>query len=119
MSNCEADLCLYRMQDFSGSTLVRACLLCDGRRYMGVYPQVGMFMRQFTIGFSLFALMLSFASPAKAGRDGVPGRRVGGGTRWTAPQLKQPPSMQGKLSAMVFASRSRLPIALKLRVLYG
>lgn len=78
-----------------------------------------MFMRQLTIGFSLLALILSFASPAEAGREGVPGRRVGGGTRWTAPRIKQPPSMRSKLSAMAFASRTHLPIALKLRVLYG
>lgn len=78
-----------------------------------------MFMRQLTIGFSLLALILSFATPAEAGREGVPGRRVGGGTRWTAPRIKQPSSMQSKLSALAFASRTRLPIALRLRVLYG
>lgn len=76
-------------------------------------------MRQLTIGFSLLALVLSLANPAKAERDGVPGRRVGGGTRWTAPRLKQPPSMQGKFSAMAFASRARLPMSLKLKAIYG
>ena len=76
-------------------------------------------MRQLAIGFSLFALVLSLAAPAKAEREGVPGRRVGGGTRWTAPRSKQNPSIQSKLSAMAFASRTRLPISLRLNVLYG
>ncbi|MBW4696004.1 MAG: hypothetical protein KME27_30175 [Lyngbya sp. HA4199-MV5] len=76
-------------------------------------------MRQLMIGFSLLALMLSLASPAKADRDGVPGRRVGGGTRWTAPWLKQTPSFQHKLSAMAFASRTGLPLSLKLKAIYG
>ena len=76
-------------------------------------------MRQLTIGVSLLALILSLASPAKAERQGVPGRRVGGGTRWTAPRIKQSPSMQSKITAMAFASRNRLPFALKLKVLYG
>ncbi|PSB32662.1 hypothetical protein [Stenomitos frigidus] len=76
-------------------------------------------MRQLAIVFSLFTLLLSLAAPAMADREGVPGRRVGGGTRWTTPRIKQHHSMQGKLSAMAFASRTRLPIALKLRALYG
>lgn len=76
-------------------------------------------MRQLIIGFSLFALMLSFANPAKAEREGVPGRRVGGGTRWTAPWPKQTPSLQNKLSAMAFASRAGLPLSLKLKAIYG
>jgi hypothetical protein len=76
-------------------------------------------MRRLAISFSLFALVLSLAAPAKAAREGVPGRRVGGGTRWTTPRIKQPPSMQGKLSAMAFASRTRLPIALRLNALYS
>ncbi|MBW4472389.1 MAG: hypothetical protein KME45_18745 [Stenomitos rutilans HA7619-LM2] len=76
-------------------------------------------MRQLMIGVSLLALMLSLASPAKAEREGVPGRRVGGGTRWTAPWPKQPPSLHTKLSAMAFASRAGLPLSLKLKAIYG
>ncbi len=76
-------------------------------------------MRQLTIGFSLLALILSFANPALADREGVPGRRVGGGTRWTSPRMKQAPSLQNKLSAMAFASRTRLPLSLKLKLIYG
>lgn len=79
-----------------------------------------MFMRQFTVCFSLLTLILSLASSATAAdREGAPGRRVGGGTRWTAPRIKQPPSMQGKISAMAFASRVGLPMSLKLRAIYG
>lgn len=70
----------------------------------------------FTIGLSLFALVASFADPAIS-KEGVPGRRVGGGTRWTLPQPKQPVSLQSKLSAIAFASRTHLP--LKLEPIYG
>ncbi len=76
-------------------------------------------MRQLAISFSLCALVLSLATPAMADREGVPGRRVGGGTRWTAPRTKQPPSIQGKLSAMAFASRTRLPKSLRLKAIYS
>lgn len=78
-----------------------------------------MSMRQITLGFSLLALVLSSAEPVLAGRDGVPGRRVGGGTRFTQPKIKISPSQQARLSAMTFASRSKLPIALKLKAIYG
>lgn len=74
-------------------------------------------MRQLTIGISLFALLLWSASPALAGREGVPGRRVGGGTRWNTPRIKSSPSLQSKLSAMSFASRTRLPMSLKLKAM--
>jgi hypothetical protein len=75
-------------------------------------------MRQVTIGFSLIAMLLSLTEPA-ASKEGVPGRRVGGGTRWTNSNFKQAPSLQSKLSAMSFASRNALPMRLKLKVLYG
>jgi hypothetical protein len=74
-------------------------------------------MRQLTISISLLALLLWSASPALAGREGVPGRRVGGGTRWTTPRVKSSPNLQGKLSAMSFASRAKLPMSLKLKVM--
>lgn len=76
-------------------------------------------MRQITIGVSLFALLVSAANPAMADREGVPGRRVGGGTRWATPRPKQVASVQGKLSAMTFASRVHLPMNLKLKIIYG
>jgi hypothetical protein len=76
-------------------------------------------MRQLTIVFSLLALFFSAIEPSFAGGDGVPKRRVGGGTRWTQPNPKQFPSAQSQLSAMTFASRNKLPIALKLKVIYG
>jgi len=63
-------------------------------------------MRHFTIGISLLALLISVATPAIA-KEGVPGRRVGGGTRWTAPRSNPGATLHTKLSAMAFASRSR------------
>jgi hypothetical protein len=76
-------------------------------------------MRQITIGFSILALFFSVVEPAFAGRDGVPGRRVGGGSRWTQPRTKQSASAQTRLTAMAFASRNHLPVALKLKAIYG
>lgn len=76
-------------------------------------------MRYLTVGFSLLAILFSAAEPSFAGRDGVPSRRVGGGTRWTQPKLKQSPSAHAKLSAMAFASRNKLPIAFRLKTIYG
>jgi hypothetical protein len=78
-------------------------------------------MRQFTIGLSLLALFLSFSEPtlATSAKPGVPGRRVGGGSRWTQPKLKQSPSASRRLSAMTFASRNNLPVALKLKAIYS
>lgn len=76
-------------------------------------------MRYLTVGFSLLAILFSTAEPSFAGGNGVPRRRVGGGTRWTQPQLKQLPSAHSKLSAMAFASRNNLPIAFKLKAIYG
>ncbi|MEX0272363.1 hypothetical protein AB3R30_24925 [Leptolyngbyaceae cyanobacterium UHCC 1019] len=76
-------------------------------------------MRHLTIGLSLLAILFSTAEPSFAGKDGVPSRRVGGGTRWTQPKSKQFPSAHSKLSAMTFASRNNLPIALRLKAIYG
>lgn len=76
-------------------------------------------MRQITIGLSIVALLFSVVEPAFAGRDGVPGRRVGGGSRWTQPKTKQSPTAQTRLNAMTFASRTHLPIALKLKAIYS
>jgi hypothetical protein len=77
-------------------------------------------MRQITASFSLLTLFLSLIDPASAGeRQGVPGRRVGGGTRFTQPKVKQSPSRQARLAAMSFASRANLPISLKLKAIYG
>ena len=115
--NCEAHPPFGRTKDFSGSTLLIGRLLCDSR--CTGHLSLSTFMRQIIVSFSLLALILSLASPAKAERQGVPGRRVGGGTRWTAPRTKQPSSMQSKLSAMAFASRTHLPFALRFRVLCG
>jgi hypothetical protein len=76
-------------------------------------------MRQITIGLSIVALLFSVVEPAFAGRDGVPGRRVGGGSRWTQPKSKQSPTAHTRLTAMTFASRTHLPIALKLKAIYS
>jgi hypothetical protein len=76
-------------------------------------------MRHITIGLSILALLFSIAEPAFAGREGVPGRRVGGGSRWTQPKVKQSVSAQTRLTAMTFASRNNLPVALKLKAIYG
>ncbi|MBD2022419.1 hypothetical protein H6F43_19755 [Leptolyngbya sp. FACHB-36] len=43
-------------------------------------------MHQATVGISVVALLFLSALPAMAEREGVPGRRVGGGTR-LAPQM--------------------------------
>ncbi|HEY9655700.1 MAG TPA: hypothetical protein V6C50_09420 [Crinalium sp.] len=87
---------------------------------LGIYPYRHLPMRQLTACFSLLTLMLSLATTATAAdREGVPGRRVGGGTRWTAPRLKPPHSMQGKISAMAFASRTGLPMSLRFKAIYG
>lgn len=76
-------------------------------------------MRHLTVGFSLLAMLFSVAEPSFAGGNGVPGRRVGGGTRWTQPKLKQSPSAHSKLRAIAFASRNNLPISLRLKAIYG
>jgi len=76
-------------------------------------------MRQLKILFSCFTFALFLAQPAFADHGGVPGRREGGGTRWTAPKLKPNPTLLGKLSALTFASRLRLPLALRLKALYS
>ena len=76
-------------------------------------------MRHITIGLSLLALIFAIAEPALAGRDGVPGRRVGGGSRWTQPKTKPSASVQTRLQAMSFASRNNLPLALRLKAIYG
>jgi hypothetical protein len=79
-------------------------------------------MRQVAIGFSILALAISAAQPVFASApeksDGVPGRRVGGGTRWMAPRPKSTISFHNRLSAMSFASRTHLPTNLKLKAIY-
>lgn len=76
-------------------------------------------MRQITIGVSILALIFAIAEPVCAGKQGVPGRRVGGGTRWTQPKPNLTTSVQTRLNAMSFASRTNLPISLKLKAIYG
>lgn len=76
-------------------------------------------MRLLTIGFSLTAVILAFSDPAVAVKEGVPGRRVGGGTRWTAPRPRQATSLHNKLSVMSVASRAHLITCVKLEILYG
>ena len=76
-------------------------------------------MRQLTIGLTLIALVAVLAEPALAARKGVPGRRVGGGTRWSAPRPIPTVSVQNKLGAIAFASRTNLPTSLKLKAMFG
>lgn len=76
-------------------------------------------MRHITIVISLVIVFFASIEPAIAGKQGVPGRRVGGGTRWTTPPLKQAASPQRKLSAIAFASRNNLPISLRFKALYS
>lgn len=102
---------VQRWQDRLGSVILDV---------LGIYLYRHLPMRQLTICFSLLTLMLSLATTATAAdREGVPGRRVGGGTRWTAPRLKPSHSMQGRISAMAFASRTGLPISLRFKAIYG
>ncbi len=65
-------------------------------------------MRQITIFLSISAFMVAMAEPAMAGRKGVPGRRVGGGTRVTAPLIQELSSVQSELSPAAFASGKNL-----------
>lgn len=76
-------------------------------------------MRHITIGCSILALILTLTEPALAGKEGVPGRRVGGGSRWTQPKLNSGRTPQTRLAALAFASRNHLPTSLKLKALYG
>jgi hypothetical protein len=78
-------------------------------------------MRQMTIGFSLIALILFLAEPALAGRQGVPGRRVGGGTRWSAPHsnLKSTLALQEKLGTLALSPRDKLPLSQYVKAIYG
>jgi hypothetical protein len=78
-------------------------------------------MRHITIGLSIIAILLTLTEPALASREGVPGRRVGGGTRWghNKPTKSKVALFQGKVSALSFASRTNLPMALKLKAVYG
>lgn len=76
-------------------------------------------MRHITIGLSILALLFAVVEPAFAGRDGVPGRRVGGGSRWTQPKSKPSPTAQTRLAAISFASRNNLPIGLRLKAIYS
>ena len=77
-------------------------------------------MRQVTAVCALAIFLLSIAEPAMAApKKGVPGRRLGGGTRWSGPRIKQAVSLRGKLSAMAFASRTRLPMEVRVKALYS
>ncbi len=70
---------------------------------------------------SLVAVLFSQILPATAGqsREGVPGRRSGGGTRWTAPKAKQATLLRHKFAASTFASRTQLPMNLRLKAFFG
>lgn len=76
-------------------------------------------MHRLTIGCSILALVLTVTEPALAGKEGVPGRRVGGGSRWTQPRLMPSRTSQTRLTALSFAARNHLPMSLKLKALYG
>jgi len=76
-------------------------------------------MRQFTLAVSLIALFASFAEPAQAGKEGVPGRRTGGGTRLTQSRIKVAKKPVTRFQALTFASRTNLPTSLKIKALYG
>lgn len=106
--------------DFGGLTLVASRFYLTSYRCRLQIQHLPNDMRQITIGFSLLALFLSVAEPAFAGRDGFPGRRVGGGSRYTSqPKLKQAASATTRLTALAFASRANLPTALKLKAIYS
>ena len=77
--------------------------------------------RQIATVVSLVAFFLSYMAPASAkdNPNGIPGRRTGGGTRWTMPNPKQAVSLRNRFTALTFASRSHLPVNLKLKALFG
>jgi len=78
-------------------------------------------MLRTTMIVSLVALLLSQILPAQAAesREGVPKGRSGGGTRWTAPKANKVVSLRQKFAAATFASRTRLPMNLRLKAFFG
>ncbi len=69
-------------------------------------------MRRITIFLSIIALTIALADPALAGRKGVPGRRVGGGTRIAAPHLDQATNPKMQPNTVAFTSDSNSQLAL-------
>ncbi len=69
---------------------------------------------------SLLATVFAQISPVVAGesREGVPGRRTGGGTRWAAPRANRSGLLRSNLAASAFASRTQVPMQLDLRAFF-
>lgn len=65
-------------------------------------------------------LMMTQLSPTLVAknREGVPGRRSGGGTRWTVTTSSTTASLRNRLAALAFASRTHLPSNLKVKALF-
>jgi len=78
-------------------------------------------MLRITMIVSLVAIVFAQMLPVKAAesREGVPGRRSGGGTRWTAPKANKVASLRQKFAAATFASRAHLPLNLRLKAFFG
>jgi hypothetical protein len=61
-------------------------------------------MRRVMIVFSSITLLVSLMEPSLAQRPGVPGRRVGGGSRWTQPNLEPSANHQAMFSKISFGT---------------
>lgn len=76
-------------------------------------------MRQLTLALSVITILISLVEPAYAGKQGLPGRRSGGGTRVTQSRQKMMIKTSNRLHTLAFASRNRVPILLRIKALYG
>jgi hypothetical protein len=76
-------------------------------------------MRQLTLVFSVVALVTSLSQLAQATKEGLPGRRTGGGTRFSQAQQQTNTKVSQRFHALAFASRTNLPTALRVRVIYS
>jgi hypothetical protein len=76
-------------------------------------------MRRLTLAISLIAIFTSLTEPASAGKEGLPGRRSGGGTRLTHSRQKITIKSSNRLHTMAFASRNRVPLALRIKALFS
>jgi acid phosphatase class B len=72
-------------------------------------------MRKITLALSLVAIFTSLAEPAAAGKEGLPGRRSGGGTRFTQSRQKITIKTSNRLYTLTFASRNRVPMSLRIK----
>ena len=61
----------------------------------------------------------SLPTSAQEGREGVPGRRSGGGTRWSDQYHGRSALMKMRFAATMFAVRANLPMQFRLGAFFG